>query len=415
MSSNRDGVAPSFLVLFASLYGVQGVVIAYFFNFNKSYMQAFGLREDVVATVQSLALLPLVLKFLVGPLSDRFELLGRGRRLPYIVFGLASQATGLLGLATLDPSRQLASFAGMAILTVVGLAVYDTCCDGLVIDVTPPAARARVQGLLWTSRFVAATVVTLGFGLWLERLGGARHASALLLASAVVTLAPAALALVLRAPTEGAERERFRWSALSVMTRPWSLALLAFGMLYGLAGMAVESNLSLHYLKLGFMPGQDVGALGATRNFGRAVGAVVLPLAATMLSRRRVLETGVMVLALSVAAQSIIRDRIGAGLIGLVFGAAMGWNDTLFAALAMEAADPRLAASTFALFMAVTNSSVIGDAFFARGVVVSGGYAVPLLAAAVVALAALPLVGRLSRPASSDGAVTEEPGDGSCC
>lgn len=415
MSSSRDGVAPAFLVLFASLYAVQGVVIAYFFNFNKSYMQAFGLREDVVANVQSLALVPLVLKFLVGPLSDRFELLGRGRRLPYIVLGLAAQAAGLIGLALLDPSRQLATFAGMAIVTVTGLALYDTCCDGLVIDVTPPAARARVQGLLWTSRFVAATVATLGFGLWLERVGGARHAGCLLLASAVVTLAPAAHALALRAPTEGAERERFSWSAVRVMTRPWSLALLAFGMLYGLAGMAVESNLSLHYVKLGFMPGRDVGALGATRNFGRAVGALVLPLAAAILSRRRVLATGVIVLALSVAGQSIIRDRMGAGVIGLVFGAAMGWNDTLFAALAMEAADPRLAASTFALFMAVTNSSVIGDAFFARAVVASGGYPVPLLAAALVALAALPLVGRLSRPAPSERPVSEAPEDGSCC
>ena len=72
----------------------------------------------------------------------------------------------------------------------------------------------------------------------------------------------------------------------------------------------------------------------------------------------------------------------------------------------MEAADPRLAASTFALFMAVTNLSVVGDALFVRGVTASGGYHLPLLAAAGVALVTLPLAWPLSRPAP----VPESPG-----
>jgi MFS transporter, PAT family, beta-lactamase induction signal transducer AmpG len=403
LPGRNHGIAPAFLVLFAAVYAVQGIVVAYLSNFNKAFMQAHGLAGDTIGDVQSAALLPLALKFLVGPLSDRFNLLGRGHRLPFIVLGLLAQAGGLAGLAAIDPGRHLLAFAAMAVLAVTGLAFYDTCCDGLVVDVTPPDGRARVQGLLWTSRFVAAMGFTLGFGFWLDRLGGPIHADRLLLACAALSAAPAVLAAMLREPPRGADAEHFTWSTLRVMVRPWSLALLAFGGLYGLAGMGVEMNLSPYYKGLGLGPGGEVGTLGACRYLGRALGAVLLPLAVARLPRRAVLATGVLGLVAAIAGQAGVGDRWGAGLLGLAFGVAMGWDDTLFAALAMEAADPRLAASTFALFMAATNLSVLGDSLFAHGVVGSGGYLGPFLVAAVVTLATLPLVIPLGRPGPSAG------------
>jgi PAT family beta-lactamase induction signal transducer AmpG len=389
------------LALFASLYAVQGVVVAYLLNFNKPYMKHAGLREDAIGDVQTLALLPMVLKFAVGPLSDRVNLLGYGHRRPFIVLGLALQAAGLVGLAVLDPYRHLPAFAALAVLAVTGLALYDTCCDGMVVDVTPPESRARVQGLLWTSRFLAATLVTLGFGVWLGRLGGARHADALLWASAALTAAPAVLALAVREPPRAADHETFQWSALGVMLRRRSLYLLAFGGLYALAGTGVESNLSLYYGRLGFGGGGDLGMLGACRNLGRAAGALLLPWLLPRFGRRAVLAAGVFGLAAAVASQTLIASRGAAGVLGFGFGAASGWNDALFAFLAMEASDPRMAASTFALFMAVTNLSVAGDALFARGVTRFGQYRLPFLAAAAVVVTAWPFTWPLGRPPAS--------------
>ena len=391
-------VGAAYLVLFASLYAVQGVVVAYLLNFNKPYMKHAGLREDAIGDVQTLALLPMVLKFLVGPLSDRVNLFGVGHRRPYIVLGLLMQAAGLVGLALLDPRQRLSEFAALAVLAVTGLAFYDTCCDGMVVDVTPPELRARVQGMLWTSRFLAATVFTLGFGAWLGWLGGAGHADRLLWASAGLTAVPAVLALVLREPPRAVDAEAFQWSAMGVMLRRRSLYLLAFGGLYGLGGTGVESNLSLYYGRLGFDGGGDVGVLGACRNFGRATGALLLPLALARIGRRAVLALGVFGLGAAIAGQTLVGSRFGAGMFGFLFGAASGWDDALFAFLAMEAADPRMAASTFALFMAVTNLSVVGDALFARGIAGFGAYRLPFLAASLVVVCAWPLTWPLSRP-----------------
>jgi hypothetical protein len=245
---------------------------------------------------------------------------------------------------------------------------------------------------------VAATVCTLGFGVWLEWLGGPQRADRVLLTCAGLSLVPLVLDLALPEPRRSADAETFSWSALRVLGKRHSLVLLAFGCLYSVAGMGVESNLSLYYQRLGVGSGSNVGMLGGCRNLGRAVGAVLLPIGVARMGRRAVLTLGVVGLAAAIGGQTLVANRSTAGLLAFSFGAANGWDDALFAVLAMEATDPRMAASTFVLFMAVTNTSLVGDALFARGVSVSGGFRAPLMFAAAVALATLVLTGPLSRP-----------------
>src|SRR4051794_15772415 len=170
MSRTRT-LAAGYLAWFATLYALQGVVIAYFFNYNQLYMIAGGVGSTTAADVQSLALVPFILKFLGGPLSDRFNFLGWGHRKPYILIGLVTQSVGLIGLSFVDPGSHLVAFTALAVATVAGLAFYDTCCDGMVIDVTPPEDRDRVQGMLVASRAAAAMLGSLGFGFLLQSTG----------------------------------------------------------------------------------------------------------------------------------------------------------------------------------------------------------------------------------------------------
>jgi hypothetical protein len=77
---------------------------------------------------------------------------------------------------------------------------------------------------------------------------------------------------------------------------------------------------------------------------------------------------------------------------------ANGWNDALFCVMAMEASDPRMAASTFAIFMAVSNLSVAGDALFLEAVGWLGrGYGPVFLLASGLVLGLLGLVPTLAR------------------
>ncbi|RUL88834.1 MFS transporter [Tautonia sociabilis] len=390
----------AYLTLFCLLYAVQGVVFAYFANFNQGYMGAAGVSDEAIGFIGFVVLLPFAFKFVFGPLSDRIRLLGLGHRSPYIVLGLTIQAVGLVGLTRIDPGSSTTAFAAVALMAVVGLALYDTCTDGLVIDITPPGDRERVQGMLIFSRFATAAVATLGFGAWLQATGtGPGRGEGVLWACAGLTLVPLAVALVLREPDRSADAERFRWAALKVLIRPRALVLIAFGTFYAVVAWGVEINLPIHYDRLDYGPGA-IGRFGSARTLGRALGGLLLPLGASRLGRRGTLRVAVLGLAVTEASQALIAadSPWGAGLLSFLFGVANGWTEALFYVLAMEASDPRMAASTFALFMAVSNLSVMGSWLFIRTVAAFGDrFAPAFVAAALVTCLALFAVRPLAR------------------
>jgi PAT family beta-lactamase induction signal transducer AmpG len=403
MTTGRaDRVPPAYLTLFILLYAVQGVVFAYFVNFIPAYMAAAGVGEDAGRNVQSIAMLPFVCKFLAGPFSDRFNLLGLGHRKPYIAIGLIAQTAGLLLLAAVNPGIHLAAFTALALVTVGGLALFDTCTDGMIVDITPDDDRARVQGLLLFARFFTATVFSLGFGYWLDLTGtGPGKGDRVLWTCAALTLIPLALTLILPEPRRSPLAEQFNWAALKVLIRPRSLVLIAFGTFYAIVAWGVEINLPRYYDRLGYGQGQ-IGLFGAVRNFGRAAGGLLLPLGMACLGRRWVLRIAVAALIVTEARQALAAGPITTGALGFAFGAANGWTEALFYVLAMEASDPRLAASTYALFMAVSNLSVTGGSLFGWLSRAFGGLFEPtFVAAAVLTSFAFVLIRPLSRPAPS--------------
>jgi hypothetical protein len=208
-------------------------------------------------------------------------------------------------------------------------------------------------------------------------------------------------------PARGADFERFQWSALSVLVRPHSLWLLAYGASYALVAYGVEINLSEYYHALGFSA-QKIGTLGAVRYVGRAAGGVLLYGAARRLRKSALLPVGVLALAAATAAQATVVSPVAAALGAIAFGTANGWADALFFVLAMEASDRRMAASTYALFMAVTNVSVVGGSLFARAdAALGGGHRSAFLAASLATLSVLLPAHRLGQPNASAFPVQE--------
>ncbi len=398
--TTRARVGAHYLASFAAIYALQGVVVAYLVNFNKTYMIEGGVAEVTAGRIETAVLMTLVFKFLLGPLSDRVNLAGLGHRKPYIVIGLVAQGVGLAGLALLHPKLHLAAYGAMAFAAVAGLCLYDTCCDGMVIDVTPPGDRSRVQGTLQVARFLATMTCTLAFGHWMKRTGiGPGRSEGILWVCAGLGLIP----LVLVVPLREFRREKgdeFSWSAAQNMLRSHALVLLGYGALYGMIGLGVEFNLTRYYISLHFDLGR-IGDFSALRYAGRAAGALLLPLAGRHLGNRGRLVIGLTSLALTTAGQTFIGGATSATFWAFLFGMSNGWNDALFCVLAMEASDPRMAASTFAIFMAVSNLSVLGNDLFVEAVKGIGDRYRPVFwLASLLALALNVLVPALGHPPS---------------
>lgn len=403
-STKADKVPFSYLTLFTLLYALQGIAIAYFFNFSYGYMAAAGIDNETIAAIQSIALIPMLIKFTLGPISDRFNMFGLGFRRPYIVVGLAVQALGFLGLSWFNPAHSLTLHAAALFVMALGVAFYDTCCDGMMIDTTPPSDRTRVQGIVMCARFIAAMISSLLFGLWLAQTGaGPGKGDGVLYACAALSIIPFVLVLVLAEKPRGADAEQFSWKALKVLVRPNALILLAFGALGSTIAYGVEVNLSAYYASPGLdMDAGAVGVFGALRYIGRGLGAVLVPLVALRMRRSWMVALSTLLLMVTSAGQIWVADSATAGVWALAFGIAAGWYDVLFCTLAMEAAHPRMAASTYALLMAVSNVSLIGGWLFAAGVGSVGAFSPVFLIFAAMMLPAMLMNVPLGRSLAPD-------------
>ena len=144
--------------MFALLYFTQGTILGYFASLNALYLLSNGLDMADVGIFSSIALIPFVIKILFGIISDRYNLFKLGHRKPYIFIGLLVQFVCLLLVANINPGKSYWTFVGLAFLLQLGMAFYDTCTDGLALDVTPENEKGILQGFMVGGRSVGVIV-----------------------------------------------------------------------------------------------------------------------------------------------------------------------------------------------------------------------------------------------------------------
>ena len=111
-------------LLFAVLYFVQGVITSYQLNFFKPHMASEGIDADRIAIVATLALLPFIIKLIYGLISDRFNLFGRGHRVPYMVLGVVLCSLAFFVAYFIDPSANFALLAAMVLAATFAMALF---------------------------------------------------------------------------------------------------------------------------------------------------------------------------------------------------------------------------------------------------------------------------------------------------
>lgn len=372
--------------LFASLYFSQGAVFSYYTALNALYLRSFGLSMSKIGVVGGLAMIPFVLKIFLGMLSDRVNLMGLGHRKPYILIGVILQTIALLIIPLIDPARQYGLFILIAFLLMSGMALYDTCTDGLALDSTPVEEQGTIQGLMVGGRALGMVLVAGVLGAVADR-----SWLAVFLTLAGLSLLPLPLAWFIHEAPRPVD-QTFAWNAFSTFLKPSIVTLGLLGAVYSLVINAASQILNpflqdqyqISYTQAGFytavwglgvvLGGISGGRLTDKIGFQRAVqGALVGTLAAIL-------------------ALAFIFSPLAAWPLAALFGLAYGYYETVYFALSMRLTDTRIAASMFAILMAVAN---LGTAI---GVGLSGilvdtvGYRLTFAIIAGLNLLALPLL-----------------------
>jgi MFS transporter, PAT family, beta-lactamase induction signal transducer AmpG len=337
--------------MFGAIYFVQGVIQAYQLNFFKPHMDSAGIDADRLAIVASLGLVPFVIKWLFGLVSDRFPLFGRGHRVPYMLIGLVSTGVAFAVAFTIDPAESFPVLAAMVLAATFFMALFDTTADALAVDVVPESDHSVVQAWMNGGRAVGLVVVSLGFGLLADAFGY-RY---IFLVVAGLMLLPLWYVNRVREPATRTPAHTFESRAFRALLEPRYLGfalvlVLAWTCFQGIDGLVTFYMSS----ELG-ASGTQIGLYGTLKGVGILAGGVGLSLFVRSFGRS---VAAIVTLALVTA------GGLGFALLGSVplllavaplWGVAVGFQWTNYVTFAMGITDLRIAGSMFAIFQTMSN------------------------------------------------------------
>jgi len=384
-------------IMFALLYFAQGSIMSFFTSLKSLSLQSFGLGMSRVGIIGTIALIPFVLKIFLGMLSDKFNFFGWGHRKPYIILGLVIQAVCLALAPLIDPGKNFMAYAGLAFIMMTGMALYDTCTDGLALDTTPVEEEGIIQGFMVGGRATGMVIVSSLMGLIVEKTSWNLGFYFL----AVVTLLPLPLAFFAK-EIERTSGRIFEWSAFSSFKKPNVIALGVLGALYSLiiygtnqiVNPSLAERFSINYSTAGF--------ISTVLSLGIVLGSVIGGRITDKIGQKRSVQTALMV---SIAAVGLLAAIIApwmAWVLVFIFGLAFGFYETVYFAISMRITDGRIAATMFSILMAIANIGT-GIGLALTGVLADTvEYNATFLALAVLNLAALPLI-KIIFPRTAEG------------
>ena len=338
---------------FGSLYFTQGTILGFFAALNALYLLDNGLQMTDVGIFGFIALIPFVLKIGLGVLSDQVNLFGMGHRKPYIFIGLAVQFACLIAAPFINPGEAFWAYVAIAFTMQLGMALYDTCTDGLALDTTPEEEQGTIQGFMVGGRAVGSIAAASVVGFLAENVSWLSVFWVL----AALTIIPVPFMFFVREQKRDIGK-RFDWSAFKAFDRNTFLAgalgLLMFLIILGanqLVNPYLERQFGISLTAAGMITSLwSLGVVG-----GSFVGGWLMK----KYQPKRALIIGVCLLSVALLALAfLIQPDYGLTLaIAMIifFGVAYGAYQTEYFAVAMRFVDPRIAASMYAILMAFTN------------------------------------------------------------
>ena len=143
------------------LYIAQGLPLG-FINFAlPAWLAQNGASAAAVGAVLAMANLPWTFKLAYGVVMDRYAFLAMGRRRPWIILGQLGMVATLVMMALMNPGvAEVALVTSFAFALGMGSAVQDVAVDGLAADILPENEIERVNGVMFGGQMAGIAVGT---------------------------------------------------------------------------------------------------------------------------------------------------------------------------------------------------------------------------------------------------------------
>jgi PAT family beta-lactamase induction signal transducer AmpG len=370
-------------VNFAAIYLVQGLPMGFAVFAVPAWLAANGASTADIGWVGATTMLPWAFKVGWAPLVDKFKYRAMGRFRAWILgaqLGLVASTIALFALPS--PRGHLRALSAVLFAQALFASMSDVAGDGLAIEVVPDAERGLANAVMsWGQAAgnviggagLSAVLASIGFraasGMLLVLLSGACVPTVLLRERPGERLLPwtrGTPALVAADRTRLALATSFRWVARSVLARPSVRGLVVWISAYFLSGCLGVLMTASAVRNHGFRQA-EYSLLGALALGPNLIGALAGGRLADRRGRAPVVVGALLLGALSWMGFGLLSARWaikGVWVVqALAAACASGALLTVLTAFFMDLAEPGIAATQFAICMALGNlGSVLGRA-----------------------------------------------------
>ena len=148
-----------------ALYVAQGIPWGFITVTFVTYLAAEGFAAKDLALLLTLGTLPWSLKFLWGPIIDRYQYRPMGRRRPWILIAQSGMILILtLMIFFIDIENDVKRIAYMFLIYNVFTSLQDVSTDALAVDILKPHELEKVNSYMFTSKTLGGMIGGAGLG-----------------------------------------------------------------------------------------------------------------------------------------------------------------------------------------------------------------------------------------------------------
>lgn len=364
------------IITFFLLYVSQGVPLGLSLVAIPAWLSANGSGPAEVGTFVGFAMLPWSLKLVNGLIMDRFCFRPMGVRRAWVIGAQVLMVTALAVTALLNPgAADVTQLAACCFALNLCATFNDVGVDGMAVDLVPEDERERTNAFMFGGQAIgiSGSSAIAGAALMVGGVALAATIFAVLVGLLTVLVAlfrerPGERLLPWTAGTASAEcltRGQDRWwpiftQVLSGLFRPRTLLFLAgFALIATSAGMADTIGATFSVSQLGWSSAEysNFYSISSLVTSVSAIG--VIAVLTSRFGSQRVFAFSVGVLALANLA-AFLALPTAFGTLAMQFYITVFWGTfivttILGVAWSMNLTNPAVAASQFALFMAIPN------------------------------------------------------------
>lgn len=387
------------------LYFLQGVPLGLSLIALPAWLAEAGATPLEVGAFVGIAALPWSTKLFNGLIMDRYAYKPMGRRRGWILLSQALMVVVLVAMVITAPGAgDIALLTGLCFALNLCVTFSDVAVDGMAVDIVPEKERTAINSMMFASQTAGVAACSFLAG---QLLASSGIVTTALIMAVLVTCASAFVSIFRerpgerllpwsagRASRECEDRQHAAWWPLlsgvlrSVLKPRTLLYLLATGCGCAYLAFADAVNPTLAVQQLGWSS-EQYSSFGAALNIAAAVCGLFVPLLGERLFglRGSIFGQFALLIAFSLAAGISFAAWDGDGAFLALSVALYVLSVTVTISMivwAMRICNPVIAASQFALFMAIPNFSRSFMSGNSGWLVEGSGYGATYLAVAAI-------------------------------